>query len=206
MWLILNNVVYDVSTLVHPGGAHLLLDVAGMDATDEFVEFSHSTNAKDMLGDYVIGVVGADASPAPAPTASSSSSSSAEVPAPVAVAAAKPKDRVVILFGSEKGVSEDFAKRTGEAIEQVVAKLNESVDVLVSCMNEYEPDHLAKEKYVIFVVATYENGTPPSNAKVRETQPQYLSMPLYTMRKRIDSEVFSLVLRSVVFCRRCLCR
>ena len=41
----------------HPGGAEVLLDAAGMDATDQFEDIGHSGDARKELAKYVIGVL-----------------------------------------------------------------------------------------------------------------------------------------------------
>lgn len=56
-WIIMNNKVYDVTKFLveHPGGEEVILDVAGQDATEIFNDIGHSTDAKQMTEDYLIG-------------------------------------------------------------------------------------------------------------------------------------------------------
>mmetsp|Transcript_6285 Transcript_6285/g.16378 ORF Transcript_6285/g.16378 Transcript_6285/m.16378 type:complete len:153 (+) Transcript_6285:115-573(+) len=62
-WLILGNAktggpkVYDVSTYLntHPGGAYVILQVAGTYADAVFEDFGHSTEAYELLADYLVG-------------------------------------------------------------------------------------------------------------------------------------------------------
>lgn len=50
-WIILNNVVYDITTFLplHPGGEKILIPLLGQDATNEFDDVGHSEEAKKML-------------------------------------------------------------------------------------------------------------------------------------------------------------
>jgi cytochrome-b5 reductase len=55
--------VYDVTSYLedHPGGPDIVTDVAGLDATDDYMDIGHSEDADAMLVDYLIGTVeGAD--------------------------------------------------------------------------------------------------------------------------------------------------
>jgi cytochrome b involved in lipid metabolism len=49
--------VYDVSKYLddHPGGAEVLLDVAGQDADEFFEDIGHSNDAREELKRYLIG-------------------------------------------------------------------------------------------------------------------------------------------------------
>lgn len=51
-------VVYDVTKYVrdHPGGADVLIDVAGADATEEYADVGHSEDADEILNSYLIGI------------------------------------------------------------------------------------------------------------------------------------------------------
>lgn len=57
MWVRIGAKVYDLSdyALLHPGGASVLMDVAGKDATLEFEAIEHSDVAKETMERYCIG-------------------------------------------------------------------------------------------------------------------------------------------------------
>lgn len=50
--------VYDVTKYVrdHPGGADVLIDVAGTDATEAYADVGHSEDADEILNSYLIGI------------------------------------------------------------------------------------------------------------------------------------------------------
>lgn len=52
------NAVYDVTKYVrdHPGGAEVLIDVAGADATEAYADVGHSEDADEILNSYMIGI------------------------------------------------------------------------------------------------------------------------------------------------------
>lgn len=54
---IINNEVYNVTSFLddHPGGHEVLLNVAGKDASEDFEDVGHSTDAKEMMKKYIIG-------------------------------------------------------------------------------------------------------------------------------------------------------
>ncbi|CAH2217985.1 cytochrome b5-like [Pararge aegeria] len=54
---VIENVVYDVTKFLddHPGGHEVLLNVAGKDASEDFDDVGHSSDAKDMMKKYIIG-------------------------------------------------------------------------------------------------------------------------------------------------------
>lgn len=56
-WIVLDDKVYDVTKflLEHPGGEEVIINVAGKDATDEFNDVGHSSDARRMAEDYLIG-------------------------------------------------------------------------------------------------------------------------------------------------------
>ncbi|XP_069033725.1 cytochrome b5 [Embiotoca jacksoni] len=56
-WLIIHNKVYDVTAFLeeHPGGEEVLREQAGGDATESFEDVGHSTDAREMARDMVIG-------------------------------------------------------------------------------------------------------------------------------------------------------
>ncbi|XP_052856609.1 cytochrome b5 isoform X2 [Drosophila gunungcola] len=57
LWVVINNKVYDVTKfrLEHPGGEESLVEVAGRDATKDFNDVGHSSEAREMLKKYYIG-------------------------------------------------------------------------------------------------------------------------------------------------------
>lgn len=56
-WFVIHNGVYNVTKFLdeHPGGEEILLEQAGTDATEHFEDVGHSTDARDMMKDYLIG-------------------------------------------------------------------------------------------------------------------------------------------------------
>lgn len=64
-----------------------------------------------------------------------------------------------VLFGSQKGTSKKFAQQlaTDFALK--------GIELEVVDLGSYEVEQLWKESLVIFVLSTYENGTPPEGAK-----------------------------------------
>ncbi|XP_072386574.1 uncharacterized protein [Diabrotica undecimpunctata] len=59
VWIVIRDVVYDVTDYLeeHPGGAELITEWAGKDATKEFDNFGHSSDAKNKLKKLKIGEV-----------------------------------------------------------------------------------------------------------------------------------------------------
>uniref|UniRef100_A0A914CK31 Cytochrome b5 heme-binding domain-containing protein n=1 Tax=Acrobeloides nanus TaxID=290746 RepID=A0A914CK31_9BILA len=57
VWIILNDKVYDVTQflLEHPGGEDVILQQAGLDATEAFNDAGHSMDAIEMTKEYLIG-------------------------------------------------------------------------------------------------------------------------------------------------------
>jgi cytochrome b involved in lipid metabolism len=51
LYMVIHDVVYDASKFVyeHPGGEEVMLDYAGVDATDAFEDVGHSDEARDVL-------------------------------------------------------------------------------------------------------------------------------------------------------------
>ena len=64
-----------------------------------------------------------------------------------------------VLFGSQKGTSSTFA---GQLAEQAAAQ---GVQLAVMDLGVFEVEQLWKEQLVIIVTSTYEDGTPPNNAR-----------------------------------------
>ncbi|CAP27717.1 Protein CBR-CYTB-5.1 [Caenorhabditis briggsae] len=58
-WLVIGNKVYDVTKFLdeHPGGCEVLLEQAGGDGTEAFEDVGHSTDARHMKEEYLIGEV-----------------------------------------------------------------------------------------------------------------------------------------------------
>lgn len=61
-WIVIEDNVYDISRFLekHPGGDIILMDYAGKDATEVFLNQGHSKKAKKMLKLYKIGIVNLD--------------------------------------------------------------------------------------------------------------------------------------------------
>merc|ERR1712228_616687 len=57
IWMVIHDKVYDVTKFLdeHPGGEEILVEHAGQDATEPFEDVGHSTDARDMMKDYLIG-------------------------------------------------------------------------------------------------------------------------------------------------------
>lgn len=55
--LVINNAVYDVTTFLneHPGGEEVLLEQSGKDASEQFEDVGHSSDAREMMTKYKIG-------------------------------------------------------------------------------------------------------------------------------------------------------
>ena len=47
--------MYMVIFLQHPGGEEIMIENAGLDATEAFEDVGHSTDAREMLAEYLIG-------------------------------------------------------------------------------------------------------------------------------------------------------
>ncbi|XP_071340458.1 cytochrome b5 isoform X1 [Trachinotus anak] len=56
-WIIIHNKVYDVTKFLeeHPGGEEVLREQAGGNATESFEDVGHSSDAREMARDMVIG-------------------------------------------------------------------------------------------------------------------------------------------------------
>ena len=46
---------YSMNIHQHPGGEEILIEHAGQDSTEPFEDVGHSTDARDMLTEYLIG-------------------------------------------------------------------------------------------------------------------------------------------------------
>lgn len=62
LWLVIHGRVYDVTRFLneHPGGEEVLLEQAGVDASESFEDVGHSSDAREMLKQYYIGDVHPD--------------------------------------------------------------------------------------------------------------------------------------------------
>lgn len=56
---VIDNLVYDVTAFLddHPGGHEVLLNVSGKDASEDFDDVGHSSDAKEIMKKYCIGEV-----------------------------------------------------------------------------------------------------------------------------------------------------
>uniref|UniRef100_F6RNJ3 Cytochrome b5 heme-binding domain-containing protein n=1 Tax=Monodelphis domestica TaxID=13616 RepID=F6RNJ3_MONDO len=59
LWLVIHGRVYDVTSFVveHPGGEKVLMEQAGRDGTEGFEGAGHSSDAREMLGQFCIGEI-----------------------------------------------------------------------------------------------------------------------------------------------------
>ena len=58
-WLVIEGKVYDVTNFLedHPGGDDVLLSATGKDATDDFEDVGHSTSARSMMDEFLVGKI-----------------------------------------------------------------------------------------------------------------------------------------------------
>jgi cytochrome b involved in lipid metabolism len=56
-WLVIGGKVYDVTKFLedHPGGDEVLVTATGKDATDEFEDVGHSSSARAMMDELLVG-------------------------------------------------------------------------------------------------------------------------------------------------------
>jgi len=59
VWIVIHDLVYDVTKFLdeHPGGEEVLFDQSGLDGTEAFEDVGHSTDARELMKDYLIGQV-----------------------------------------------------------------------------------------------------------------------------------------------------
>jgi len=80
-WLIIgedgDKKVYDVTKYLddHPGGPEIILDLAGQDANEDFEDIGHSTDARKVMEQYLIGKLKEDESKKAAKKAAAESGS-----------------------------------------------------------------------------------------------------------------------------------
>ncbi|KAJ1900461.1 hypothetical protein LPJ66_001448 [Kickxella alabastrina] len=57
IWVSIHGKVYDVSKFLdeHPGGEEVILECAGLDATEAFDDIGHSEDARELLKDFYVG-------------------------------------------------------------------------------------------------------------------------------------------------------
>ncbi|ETN66565.1 cytochrome b5 [Anopheles darlingi] len=57
VWMVIHDKVYDVTKFLHehPGGEEVLIEYAGKEATTEFDDVGHSSDAKEQMKQYLIG-------------------------------------------------------------------------------------------------------------------------------------------------------
>ncbi|KAI8854482.1 cytochrome b5-like heme/steroid binding domain-containing protein [Chytridium lagenaria] len=56
-WMVIDKKVYDITKFLdeHPGGEEVLLEQAGIDASEAFEEIGHSDDARDLLKKFYLG-------------------------------------------------------------------------------------------------------------------------------------------------------
>ncbi|GFG22436.1 NADH-cytochrome b5 reductase 1 [Aspergillus udagawae] len=59
LWVIIHGKVYDITKYIrdHPGGADVLIDVAGTDATAAYEDVGHSEDADEIMQTYLVGTL-----------------------------------------------------------------------------------------------------------------------------------------------------
>ncbi|CEL10460.1 Putative NADH-cytochrome b-5 reductase [Aspergillus calidoustus] len=59
LWIVIRGKVYDITSYVrdHPGGADVLIESAGTDATEAYEDVGHSEDADEILQTYLIGTL-----------------------------------------------------------------------------------------------------------------------------------------------------
>lgn len=67
------------------------------------------------------------------------------------------RDRILILYASETGTAEGFARKASRQLQQFHPK--------VVALDEYPIDSLASEKLLLIITSTFGNGEMPSNGK-----------------------------------------
>ncbi|XP_053660847.1 cytochrome b5 [Anopheles marshallii] len=57
LWMVIHEKVYDVTKFLHehPGGEEVLIEWAGKEATAEFDDVGHSTDAKEQMKQFLVG-------------------------------------------------------------------------------------------------------------------------------------------------------
>ncbi|KAJ5118487.1 Cytochrome b5 [Penicillium atrosanguineum] len=59
MWIVIHGQVFDITEYLHdhPGGADVLIETAGTDATAEYEDVGHSEDAREIMQPYLVGVL-----------------------------------------------------------------------------------------------------------------------------------------------------
>ncbi|CAG84528.1 DEHA2A05742p [Debaryomyces hansenii CBS767] len=82
LWVVYNGGVYDITKYIdeHPGGEEVVIDVAGMDATEAFEDIGHSDDAREILKGLLIGKVEGGNIKSPVSTATQPESTGSSMP------------------------------------------------------------------------------------------------------------------------------
>ena len=61
-WTVIYGKVYDMTKFLeeHPGGGEILLENAGLDSSEQFDDVGHSSDAKEMLDEFFLGILHPD--------------------------------------------------------------------------------------------------------------------------------------------------
>ena len=159
LWIVIDGIVLDLTKFAHehPGGGQLLIDVAGTDATEEFMDALHSEQAMGQVGEYAVGKVTSETEE----EIEEKGTETADTDAPVC-------ERVLVLFGSQTGHSKAFAERFAAKCTELIAQAKQTLShiptLAVKDMAEFDPEDLSKETHVCVFVSTYTDGTPPEPA------------------------------------------
>merc|ERR1712241_74867 len=59
VWIVIHDNVYDVTKFLdeHPGGEEVLFDASGTDGTEPFEDVGHSSDARELMEEYLIGTL-----------------------------------------------------------------------------------------------------------------------------------------------------
>lgn len=116
-WMVIHGQVYDVTKYIHdhPGGAEVLVEAAGADASEAFDSAGHSEDAFEIMAEYRVGKAKGGSTKKPAakvvriasvpPPAPSGASSAATSPKKIAAAASVVTLGAVALYGATGVVS-----------------------------------------------------------------------------------------------------
>lgn len=111
LWMVINGQVLDITKFVdeHPGGEEVLLEHAGIDATEAFDDVGHSDEARALLDQYYVGEL-KTAETKKADPASTNKDSSASSKAAAAVSATATKLNQATSAASSAQASEGYLK------------------------------------------------------------------------------------------------